>query len=53
VAFVVETENQAYGMTAADAQGLLDVFEEYGTSSNEFMARLATFAISDTLALDF
>ena len=53
VAFVVETENQAYGMSATDAQRLLDVFEEYGSSSNELLARIATFANSDTLVLDY
>lgn len=53
VAFVVETENQAYGMSATDAQGLLDVFEEYGSSSNELLTRIATFANSDTLVLDY
>lgn len=53
VAFVVETENQAYGMSAADAQCLLDVFETYGAFSNDLLARLATFANSDTLVLDY
>ena len=53
VAFVVETENQAYGMSAAEAQILLDIFETYGAFSNEFMARLSTFANFDTLVLDY
>jgi hypothetical protein len=52
VSFVVETENQAYLLDAADADALLDLYEVYGPGSAELLARLAQFALVDTLVLD-
>ncbi len=53
VAFVVEAENKVYDMTTADAQGMIDVYNAYGDGSNALLARLAQFALVDTLVLDF
>lgn len=52
VSFVVDAESQAYDMTEEDAQGLVDLYNEYGESTNELLARIAQFANVDTLVLD-
>jgi hypothetical protein len=53
VSFVVEAENKVYEMTAADAAGMVDLYNAYGAGSNGLLQRLATFALVDTNALDF
>lgn len=53
VTFQVLAENKAYEMTAADAEALLELYEEYGERSDALLARLAQFANVDTLVLDF
>lgn len=51
VSFVVEAENKAYDMTAADAQSMIDIYNAYGTDANALLARIAQFANVDTLVL--
>ena len=51
VSFVVEAENKAYEFSAADAQGMVDLYNEYLDDSNELLRRLAQFATQDTLVL--
>jgi hypothetical protein len=53
VAFAVEAESKAYEFSAADAQGMVDVFNAYGDDSHALLARLAQFALVDTNVLDF
>lgn len=53
VAFVVEVESKVYDMTAADAAGLIDVYNAYGDDSDNLLMRLAQFANVDTNVLDF
>lgn len=51
VAFVVEAENQAYDMTATDAQSMIDLYNTYGDVTDALLARIAQFATVDTLVL--
>ena len=51
VAFVVEAESKAYDFTAADAQSMIDVYNQYGDGSSLLLARIARFANLDTLVL--
>jgi len=51
VSFVVEAENKAYEFSAADAQSMVDLYNEYLDDSNELLSRLAQFATQDTLVL--
>jgi hypothetical protein len=53
VAFVVEAESKVYDMSAADAAGLIDVYNAYGDDSDNLLRRLAQFANVDTNVLDF
>lgn len=53
VAFVVEAENMVYEMTAAEAAGLIAVYEAYGKDWKLLFDRLAHFANIDTNVLDF
>jgi hypothetical protein len=53
VNFQVEAESAAYDMTAADAEDILDLYEEYGELTDALLARIAQFANVDTLVLDF
>lgn len=53
VSMVVETEGQAYGMTAADAQIMLDLYTLSGDSTSLLLDLIARFATVDSLALDF
>lgn len=53
VSFQVWAESQAYEMTDADADALLELYEEYGDQTDALLRRLAQFALVDTLALDF
>jgi hypothetical protein len=53
VSFVVEAENKVYEMSAADAAGMVDVYNAYGAGSHALLQRLATFALVDTNVLDF
>lgn len=53
VSFQFEVENQAYEMTDADAEALLEVYETYGDETDALLRRLARFALVDTLVLDF
>lgn len=47
VSFVVEAENKAYAFSAADAQGLIDFYNQYQDDSAALLARLAQFATQD------
>ncbi len=51
VSFVVEAESKAYDMTAADAQALIDVYNIYGTDTDELLVRINKFANFDSLVL--
>lgn len=51
VSFVVEAENKAYDFSAADAQALIDLYNEAGDDASALLARLAEFALVDTLVL--
>lgn len=51
VSFVVEAENKAYDFSAVDAQALIDLYNEAGDGSNALLARIAQFALTDTLVL--
>ena len=51
VSFVVEAENKAYDMTAADAQALVDFYNASGSESGALLARISRFATVDTLVL--
>lgn len=51
VSFVAEAENQAYSMTAADADAMIALYNEAGAYSDHLLARLAQFANVDTLVL--
>ncbi|KIF80773.1 hypothetical protein [Noviherbaspirillum autotrophicum] len=53
VQFVVETENQVYDMTTADASSLVDLYNQYGAYSNMLLDRLGQFANAETNVLDF
>jgi hypothetical protein len=53
VSFLVEAENKVYEMSAADAAGLVDVYNAYGAGAHGLLQRLATFALVDTNVLDF
>ena len=53
VSFLVEAENQAYDLTAADAQALIDVYNLYGTGTDELLAAIAQFALIDSLVLNW
>jgi hypothetical protein len=50
---VFEAENQAYGMSAADAAALIDFYGLYGAYSNALLARLAKFATVDSNVLAY
>ena len=51
ISFVVEAESQAYAMSASDADALVALYGQYGEQSNELLARIAQFALTDTLVL--
>ena len=51
VAFTVTAESSAYGMTATDAQSLVNIWGEYGERSDELLDRINVFANQDTLVL--
>lgn len=51
VGFAVEAESAAYGMTAADAEALLALYELEGPGSSALLDRIALFANFDTLVL--
>ena len=51
VSFVVEAENKAYDFSAADAQAMIDVYNEAGSGTGALLARIAQFATVDTLVL--
>lgn len=51
VSFSVLAESRAYDLTAADAQAMVDVWNQYEGMSDELLARIARFANEDTLAL--
>lgn len=54
VSFVVDAEARVYtDFTVDDAEGLIDLWNEYGPGTDELLARLAQFATVDTLVLDF
>ena len=51
VSFVAEAESQVYTMTAADAAGLVGVYNEYGANTTALLDRLSQFANQDTKVL--
>ena len=51
ITFVVEAESKVYDMTAAEAQSLIDVYNLYGQDTDDLLARLAQFALVDSLVL--
>ncbi len=53
VAFVVETESEAYELSAVEGAGLVDIYNTYGASTPDLLDRLAQFANVDSLVLDF
>lgn len=53
VSFVVEAENQVYNMTDTDAQALIDLYAEYGETTNAVLSRIAQFSTVDSLVLDY
>lgn len=53
VSFQVLAVSQAYEMSAADADALLALYDEYGEGTEALLRRLAQFALVDTLVLDF
>jgi hypothetical protein len=53
VSYVFEAEGQAYGMTAADAAALIDLYNLYGAYTNALLARLAKFATVDSNVLAY
>lgn len=52
VAFSVDATSRAYDMTAAEAQTMVDVWNQYGTGSGALLARIARFATVDTNVLE-
>ncbi|MES2218365.1 MAG: hypothetical protein V4501_08130 [Pseudomonadota bacterium] len=53
VSFVVETESEAYELSATEGAGLVDIYNTYGASTPDLLDRLAQFANVDSLVLDF
>lgn len=53
VSFVVEAESKVYDMSAADAAGLIDLYNAHGDDLDNLLGRLAKFANVDTNVLDF
>lgn len=51
VTFTAETENQVYQMSASDGVAMLDIYGNYGESSNALLNRIDIFANQDTKAL--
>lgn len=51
VTFTVVAEAQAYEMTTAEAQAIIDFYEAAGEGGDLLLARLAKFATVDTLVL--
>ena len=51
VSFVAEADNQIYQLSAADAQGLVDLYNAYRQDANPLLARIARFASVDSLVL--
>lgn len=51
VSFGVEAESSVYGMTAAEAESLIVLYEEYRSGLSALLDRIAVFANSDTLVL--
>jgi len=51
VSFVVQAESRAYDMTAEEAAGLVEVWNEVGAGMDALFARLDQFANKDTLVL--
>jgi len=51
ISFAVLAESRAYDMTAAEAVGVVDLWNEYGEQSDDLLARIAQFANVDTLVL--
>lgn len=52
VSFTVLAESRVYDITSADAQALIDLWEEYEGSYDDLLARIDQFANGDTLVLD-
>lgn len=52
VAFVVLAEMDAYDLSAADADSLIDLWNEYGDGYDDLLDRLAIFANEDILVLN-
>jgi hypothetical protein len=52
VSFAIDVVSKAYDLSEDDAQGLVDLYNEYGDDTSALLARLAQFANVDTLVLD-
>jgi hypothetical protein len=53
ISFSIETESQAYGYSVEDAQALVDLYNLADESLDPLLARIARFALVDSLVLDF
>jgi hypothetical protein len=53
VSFTVEAESKVYDITATEAQELINLYNLYGADTSALLARLAKFALVDSLVLDF
>ena len=51
VTFVAEAENQVYALGEDGGLGLIDLYNTYGTGSNELLARIALFATVESNVL--
>lgn len=52
VSFMVEAESAAYGMTAADAQALIDLHEEFGGGLQSLLNAIDLFANQHTMVIE-
>ena len=53
VSFAVEAEPKAYDLSTAEAQSMVDLYNLYGTGTDELLAAIAQFALVDSLVLDW
>lgn len=51
ISFTVVAESAAYAMTSADGAALVEIWNEYGSGSDDLLERIAQFANVDTLVL--
>lgn len=53
VAFSVEAENQAYNMTEAEAQSMIDLYNASRDDASSLLARIALFALVDVNIMNY